>query len=289
MKIFTPLPEEYVASALKRGNELLGIKSIPLEDYRIKTVPRGGYGYSPGDKYEYRDHAEFTFPPLFTDCNITNEVLKNHTLYPLTAALGRSRVNTNVTPTSWRIICPDCVVEDSETHGTAYIHRRHVQPSVRVCSIHGAFLLETCPTCMMPISKHEISSLGLCSKKYKNMKRAPNSQQRLYSKFISDLLHYSGKTIPRHVANWCVNAAISVRHGIYDVKEESLILIAKRELDLKIRSTHGSNISDDTFTILAFLGCVTGARYMELITKENSINLLSRELDALRHAFYIKN
>ncbi|NKQ13793.1 hypothetical protein, partial [Pseudomonas sp. SST3] len=269
MKIFSPLPGEYVASALKRGNELLGIKYLLTEDFYIKPVPRIGFGTSKSDKIvkaEWRDHSIFEYPKFLTEHNIAEDVLNYHTLYPLTAALGRSRGHTIITPKyNWMRICPDCVLEDYEIHGTAYIHRRHVQISVQVCSIHGLNLIETCPSCSIPVSKHEINRLGLCRNKYKSSIRQLNSSRHMYAKFIADMLNYRGVMIKRDLAEFIVDGTTFIKYkNEIERKQEYLDIfkIIKRELGLQVRNTNFSNLSDNNFAISAFLGCGTAERYL---------------------------
>ncbi|WP_129439774.1 hypothetical protein [Pseudomonas sp. ACM7] len=282
MKIFTPLPGEYVASALKRGNELLGINSLKLEDFLIKPIPREGFGFSFGHKAEFRDYAKFEFPPFFIEQNISEEILNKHTLYPLTAALGRSRSNTIVTPTRWKKICTDCVFEDFDTHGTAYIHRRNVQFSVRLCSVHGSELIDICPTCSVSIAKHDITKFGLCSRKYKKPIYQPNSANRLYSKFIAELLNYNGITLKRHIVDGLVQGSLMVKYRNAYIQEENLIEIIRRELGIRAKSASYQTLSDDTFAILAFLACESAEKYLDLITNKKSIDFLSTEINSLR-------
>lgn len=283
MKIFTPLPGEYVASALNRGNELLGIKSIRFEDFRIKPIPREGYVFSCGGKAESRDHAIFKFPDFFIEKNISEEVLHSHTLYPLTAALGRCRSNTIVTPRKWKKICTDCVVEDFETHGTAYIHRRNVQTSVRFCSVHGSELVDVCPACSVPISRHHITKLGLCSRKYKKPTYQLNSSSHLYSKFIAEILNYNGNMLKRHIVDWRIYGSLIIRYRKEYIQDEDLTEIIRREFGEQVKYTYRDS-SDHTVAILAFLACETAEAYLDLMTNETSTDWLTKEVDVIRRA-----
>jgi len=284
MKIFTPLPGEYVASALKRGNELLGIKSLKLEEFIIKPIPRLGFGFSGGDKAEFRDHANFKFPPFFIEQNISEEILKKHTLYPLTAALGRSRYNTIVTPINWKKICADCVLEDFHTYGTAYIHRRNVQFPVRHCSVHGSELISVCPTCSVPVSKHAITKFGLCSRKYKKPLYQQNSSGHLYSKFIAEILKYDGVAFKRHNADWVVHNSLIAKHKNTEIQHENITDIIKREFGLTVTNVYFDILSNDTFAMLAFLACETAENYIDLMTSKKSTALLTAKVDSIRHA-----
>ena len=88
MRIFTPLPGEYVASALQRGNEMLGIKTLVPADFMIKAIPRKSYRRAPDDEVEYRTHALFKYPNWMIEQKTTTEILLNNTLFPITKALG---------------------------------------------------------------------------------------------------------------------------------------------------------------------------------------------------------
>ncbi|WP_146117308.1 MULTISPECIES: TniQ family protein [Pseudomonas] len=286
MKIFSPLPGEYVASALQRGNEMLGIKTLSPADFRIIPIPRKGYARTGlGQKSEYRKHAVFQFPSLFTERKITEEILQNHTLYPLTAALGRSTTNTIVTPTTWKKICPDCAYEDFENLGTAYVHRSHVQASVQVCSIHGSNLITTCPACSTPIQNHDITSLGVCSQKYKNSIRQLNSPNHSYSIFIAELLNYKGAPVKRDDAQWIVGKSLYIKYFNEMCSDENYSSkIITREFGAKSINSNYRTASDQSFTIQAFLGCGTAERYLDLLTNKAATAQLQKEVNALDHA-----
>lgn len=286
MKIFTPLPGEYVASALQRGNEILGIKAVSCHDYRIKPIPRKGYGRTGlGEKAEYRRHAEFQFPSFFSNADIKDEILNNHTLHPLNAALGRSTMSTITTPALWGKICPECAFEDFKNLGTAYIHRSHVHASVKVCWIHGSILLTTCPTCSTPINKHNISKLGFCSQNYDRSTSLATSTNHLFSVFIADLLHYKGPAIKPHEAEWVAARSFYLRYSKeIELEDDFLTKIFKRTLNARnVTSTLGK-LSDSSLAMKAFLGCETAERYLDLVTNKASSKLLEKETNELRHS-----
>lgn len=188
--IFTPLPGEYIASAVRRGNETLGIKGIKKAEYYIKKKagPQGKF---------HKEHI-IEYPTLFEEHRVTEEVLHENTLYPLAAALGRTRANCIYTPTkSWKI-CLHCVIEDLNVHGTAYIHRRHLPNSVSTCSKHASKLYEKCPTCLKLITQHEINGLSKCRIFFQAPLQNVNSTQHLYAKFTDDLLTYNKKSFQQH-------------------------------------------------------------------------------------------
>lgn len=277
MKIFTPLPGEYIASALKRGNELLGVASLATEDFYIKPIPRAGYGISRSPlpvKAEERKHAVFNFPKFLTENNIAEDVLTNHTLYPINAALGRSRAYSNVTPKVWARICPECAVEDLETYGSTYIHNRHVQAYVKVCNIHGSKLLEACAHCSIPISRHAVAKLGHCNQKYKISKRSRrqlNSPPHLYASFIAELLNYRGPMANRYLADFIAHVSI-FKHYAKELerpnKKLDMTSIIERELGLSVKYSRFDRPLDNNFPIYAFIGCRTADRYFELLDNE---------------------
>lgn len=277
MRIFTPLPGEYIASALKRGNELLSFESLATEDFYIKPVPRAGFGVSRSRervKAEFREHTVFNFPKFLTEHNIAEDVLTNHTLYPINAALGRSRAHTNVTPKVWAKMCPECAVEDLETHGSSYIHSRHVQAYVEVCNIHGSKLLEICQHCSTPISRHAVAKLGHCSQKHKISKRSKrqlNSPPHLYASFIAELLNYRGPMVNRYLADFIAYISI-FKHYAKNLappnKKLDMTSIIKRELGLSVNFSTFARPLDNKLPIYAFIGCRTADRYFELLDNE---------------------
>lgn len=294
MKIFAPLPGEYIASALKRGNELLGVKSLPATDFYIKPIPRIGYGISNSIKRlnaESREHQIFEFPEFLTKYNVAEEVLNNHTLHPLNAALGRSRAHTNPTPKVWMKMCPDCAEQDHEIHGSAYIHRRHVQASVQVCDIHGSKLLNTCPHCSIPLRRHSITKLGMCSQKQKfsksseNSKRELNSPKHLYAKFIAKLLNYSGPMVKRDIADFLAQYSLLKYYAKeleYSNMNMDITIIIERELGLSVKNTNHGYLLDNNFPIIAFLGCRTAERYLDLLVNENARESLKKTVMTAR-------
>ena len=286
MKIFTPLPGEYVASALQRGNEMLGLKDLTRKDFYIKPVPRKGYGYALGDKYEGRNHAIFQFPHFFTERHMSGEVLQNHTLYPLTTALGRTRADIVVTPVVWSKICPGCALENFESYGTVYVHSRHVPASVRVCSVHGLKLMDTCTTCSTPINKHQLSKLGVCSRKYHFMFEESDSLSLTYSKFIADLLKYDGPTPRAHQADWVIFSSIILKYR-NEIKQDDEFIpnFIRDELGLVVNYPGSGTYSDNNYSILAFLGCETAERYLNLIFNKEESSRLEKELRFLRYGY----
>lgn len=283
MRIFTPFPGEYIASALLRGNELLGVKTLPSEDFIIKSLPRRGYGRGIVGKAEYRSHAIFEFPPMFVEREVAAEVLQNYTLYPMMAALGRSTGKTLVTPNTWKKICPDCALKDFDTYGTAFVHREHVPPSVTVCGMHGSKLLEVCMSCAVPIGRHELSTLGSCSKQYPVRSRKRTSLSQRYSKFIADLLNYKGPTIKSDISEWVVNRSLSLKYSDeLDRDEAFLSTFIKRELGVMFRTPKNRKYSDEGHTMRAFLGCETAKKYLDLVSDSGASAQLEKDVTELR-------
>lgn len=265
---------------------MLGIKTLSREDFHFKPVPRKGYGYAIGDEYESRTHAIFQYPHFFTEKNISAEVLQNHTLYPMTAALGRTRRDTIVTPVVWGKVCPDCASEDFENYGTAYVHRRHVPTPVRVCSIHGSTLMDTCTTCSIPIRKHVISKLGGCSQRYQSQVQKPRSLSLAYSKFVADLLNYDGPTTRAQQADWVIHSTLNLKYGNEIEQDDGFIPgLIKREFGLEIKNSYSRTYSDNGYTIRAFLGCETAERYLNLILNKEVSSQLARDLRLFRNGF----
>lgn len=262
---------------------MLGIKKLSREDFHIKPVPRKGCGYALGQECEYRTHAIFQFPHFFSERNVSAEVLQNHTLYPLTAALGRTRADSVVTPAVWRKICPDCASEDFENYGTAYVHRSHVPKSVRVCSVHGSRLMDKCTTCSTLLRKHEISRLGVCSQRYQSHVQEPDSVSLAYSKFVAGLLNYDGPAKKSHEAEWIIRGSVRLKYGNEIDQEDGFIAkLIKREFGLEETYPLAYISSDNSYTIRAFLGCETAEKYLNLITNKEATHQLERDLTLFR-------
>lgn len=282
MRIFAPLPGEYIASALKRGNELLGIKSLKTADFYIKPMPRVGFGINKTLtrlQTEWRSHHEFRYPKLLDDHKVSELVLNNHTLYPMIAALGRHRATAIVTPKTWTKVCQDCVQEDLESHGSAYIHSVHVLGSVQVCNIHACTLRETCPTCTMPMKKHDISHLTKCSQLSKwrrYQKREFGSTRHMYAKFVADLLGYRGPMLHDGKAEFVASASLMInRTKEFQTTQIDIARLINKELGITTKLTEAGIPNSDKFPIYVFLGCGTAENYLNLITNEH-------EQDALR-------
>ncbi|WP_147461991.1 MULTISPECIES: hypothetical protein [Pseudomonas syringae group] len=256
--IYNPLPGEYVASAIKRGNESICTNTFSKEDYVIKNIP----------KKERSQHSDdIIFPKLFIDHGVTREVLYHNTLFPLTIALGRNLTKTMFTPIySWKI-CLDCVAENVKIFGTAYIHCSHLLASVRVCSVHGSKLFDRCPTCLKKVTSHKIGKFIKCCNSYQLSPREIGSMKHSYSVFTSELLKYDG----RHFETYDVNKAINIKlelmgllkdDGNYDLLVERM----NNQLELSFTSESFYQPSTDVCAASGFLAYQTTDAYL------NSLN-----------------
>lgn len=277
--IFAPLPGEYVASAIRRGHETLGIKGIKKIDYHIKKKPR--------ERNKYHEEGIIEYPSLFEEHCVTDEVLNENTLYPLAAALGRTQASCIYTPTkSWKI-CLHCAIEDLETHGTAYIHRRNVLASVSVCSIHASKLYDRCPACQKTITTHTIKDLAKCSEFYKETAQATDSPRHLYAKFASDLFNHENKPFTPHHIEIMIGMKLRVtgyinRDGIDRLNNE-----ISNQLGLNIRTQWFGNLPLDFCAASAFIAYHTADDYLtamndisawkDLQNKINELDMISFE------------
>ncbi|MBC3878318.1 MULTISPECIES: TnsD family Tn7-like transposition protein [unclassified Undibacterium] len=50
-------------------------------------------------------------------------------------------------------MCPQCLVQDEQEYGCAYIHRSHQIPGVTICWKHQCKLLDRCPACSCPFAR----------------------------------------------------------------------------------------------------------------------------------------
>jgi hypothetical protein len=183
--IFSPLPGEFIASAILRGNEILGIKKIKENEFRIKRKPPSLLKFNSTDSIK--------FPELFSNNDITLQTLYENTLYPLYAVLGQSDTNSIFTPLSHWKICLQCVIDDIDCFGTAFIHVSHLPSSVSFCRKHATKLYNFCPSCSMPIRNHEISKFYTCQERYHKTHCTLNRNESLYAKFVHELLGYREK------------------------------------------------------------------------------------------------
>lgn len=169
---------------MRRGRELLLSGNLKKEDYVVRKAP----------------HGEIVVPSIFCDADVAREVLQENTLYPLAAAVGlAARATTSFTPTTNWKICTQCVIEDIENHGIAYIRRQNTIKSIQLCSKHATELFESCPTCKKKITQHSNFGFQTCSIKYDRIATHQyHSPRHQFAKFIDDLVKYEGKPHQAH-------------------------------------------------------------------------------------------
>ncbi|WP_220815793.1 TniQ family protein [Pseudomonas paralcaligenes] len=256
---FTPLPREYIASTIRRENEALGIHLNPKKEYELYTIYRKPR--SPGN---YDAPPTILFPELFIKHGVTQEVIYEHTLYPLAAALGRIKSNTIYTPrTNWKM-CLQCIQDDIKHYGTAYIHVDHVFRRVSVCAKHATQLHERCPNCQKTIVGHKISEFYKCQETFQTGIRSLGSSRHLYSQFISGLLNYRGE-----------NVGTSFSEGlIQELRKKKFPNEAKKnmsELNQEVEDKVGIEKTDkwvyyfdmELMSGHAFLACTNAEEYLE--------------------------
>ncbi|MHA6136535.1 TniQ family protein [Pseudomonas mohnii] len=250
--IYAPLPGEYIASAIRRGNEILGLKSLRQHDYTIKTVTENRQKY-------------IIYPSFLIEQKITEETLQENTLYPLAKALGRSASSTNYTPTIRWKICPACVTEDIERYGAAYIHRRNLLPAITHCSIHASILYENCPSCLKSITTHTLCKLEKCRKSFPDAQQNFGSLQHMLAKFVNELLNYNEKPLISKVVEYrIVDKIIKLSYnGKYLNAYQNIIKDTNELLGLNIKNKRLEGLNLNACSILAFLAYQTSEAYLE--------------------------
>lgn len=279
--IFAPLPGEYVASAIRRGNETLGIKGINKNDYYIKKKPikRGSEIGRKKATGKHHEIGKIKYPTLLEENGVTEDVLYENTLYPLFAAFGRTQSNCIYTPTrSWRI-CLHCVIEDLQIYGTAYIHRRNLLPSVSVCSIHASKLYERCPTCLKSMTSHSISKLSNCSKQFPETPKTINSHRHLYSKFVSDLLYYKEKPFAPYHIEFNLHAKLEILGYLCPTENDRKINSEIRnKLGLQAGFSYIKKPNLDDCAAIAFFSYQKADEYLKSVNDYSACQALLQEV-----------
>lgn len=256
--IYNPLPGEYVASAIKRGNESIGNNYSSKAEYLIKNIPRK-------DRNSQSD--DVIFPKLFIEHGVTREVLYENTLFPLTKAFGRNLIRTIYTPVHFWKICLDCVVENAEQYGTAYIHCRHLPTTVSVCSVHGSKLFDKCPTCLKKITNHKICDYMKCCNSYKFSPREIGSTEHSYSVFTSELLQYDGRHFEAYHVNKIIKTKLKLIEIIkYDDDFELLIEHTRKEPGIILTPKSFFRTSTDICSAIGFLAYQTAEAYLNALS-----------------------
>lgn len=180
---YAPLPGEFVTSAIRRGQELLGVVRFRQVDHRIKKI----------ESTITDEGWQIALPDAIGGHVLPIDTLYENTLQPLASSLSLPDNLTTYVPSQKLKICTKCVKEDTVIHGSAYIHVHHLPRTVKLCSKHAVKLHETCPACGTPISSHSISSLITCSEVFPNEPTAFRSLHHDYAVFIKDLMKFRGK------------------------------------------------------------------------------------------------
>lgn len=187
-----------MASALRRGKEILGIKDCRQNDFQVQKLrPSTAKG-----------SWEIVLPSIFTDDEIAQQALNENTLYPLFSALGRGMSNHGYTPYLYWKICLKCVIEDTATYGAPYIHVAHLPRSVTLCYKHGVKLEGKCPSCGIAIRSHNLTSFIECSESFSEPPDALGTSHHDYALFVKRLLGFRGST---YSAAW-VNRELSEKY-----------------------------------------------------------------------------
>jgi hypothetical protein len=258
--IFAPFPGEYIASAVRRGNEILGIKGLNKLHYRIRKRPRAQGQY---DKASIIDYPKFLIRH-----KLSSQVLYENTLYPLAAALGRTDATCVYTPpTQWKI-CLQCVIDDLENQGTAFIHRSHLMSSVSLCSRHGTTLHFTCPHCLKPVTSHKISQFAECSESYTTETAHFDSPPHQYSCFVEALLDYKGYPLTTLGIEIKIIQKMEAK-GILERHKTDvplLIRLAAETLGIKFRFEFFHRLPMEACSAMAFLSYISANDYLSDIS-----------------------
>lgn len=256
--IYAPFPGEFIASALRRGKEIQGIR-CKKSDYQVtKVSPRSS-----------KDRWQIILSPVFQDDDIAKLALYESTLYPLFSVMGRGIYYGSYTPTrNWRI-CFQCIEEDSETYGTPFIHVAHLIRSVTLCYKHGVRLAEKCPSCGVYIHSHDLASIIDCSVSFPAASNAADSQHHDYAIFVKSLLNFRGSTYSQP---W-VNSKLSDRyiHAVHDGDHFTGYTSLRKEIGQFLGMSFNETMSDyfslDFCLALAFLGFKDAESLMSILKR----------------------
>lgn len=256
--IYAPFPGEFIASALRRGKEILGIR-CRQSDYQItKVSPRSS-----------KDRWQIVLPPVFQDDDIAKLALYENTLYPLFSVMGRTVYYGNYTPNrNWRI-CFHCVEEDSETYGSPFIHVAHLTRSVTLCYKHAVRLAEKCPSCGAYIHSHDLASIIDCSVYFPDVSNAAGSQHHDYAIFVNSLLDFRDSTYSQPWVNSTLSDKyIQVLHsGDHFTGYTSYRQEIGQFLGMHFNETMSDYLSLDFCLALAFLGFRDAESLMSILKR----------------------
>lgn len=212
---------------------MLGVKGVDRLDYTIRSNPRS-------KKNSYTENMGLNFPSHFTDNKIAMRVLYENTLYPLAAAMGQTGARCQYTPHKNLKICLQCVVEDIDFSGTAFLHCSHQIDSLKLCGKHATSLYAECPACGVSITRHKIYTLAACSKAYYLELPRKGSEPHKYAKFVEGLLNFRGKPFTNHAMRYEIGTRIRSTLKIqsadqYDRIEKIIAEAAELEITLGLR------------------------------------------------------
>jgi hypothetical protein len=251
--IYAPLPGEYIASAVRRGLDIQGIKTLKKSDYIIKRSRQ----------------LKFIFPSIFADHNITKDLLQENTLFPLAQALGRTSIHTPYTPIlNWKI-CIECVTHDIKTYGTAYIHCRHLPGTVTHCKIHATELYKNCPSCLKLVTRHRLVDFERCQESFPTKKPIFSSPQHDLAVFVSDLLTYDGKSPEsKNVERAIFQKLVTEKYqGDFVYAYSNIMADASKQLGIDIVTTKLVGLSLNISSMLAFFAFQRSEVYIESVIK----------------------
>jgi len=194
-----PFEEEFFISTIFRNNELCGINKSEWRHRELSGFEIAKLDYTPSE----------AFGGLFD-----NETVYKHTLHPIGALFDRIRYkNMTFTPRENLRICIQCVMDDTDNLGTAYIHRTHVAPGALgtlVCHLHAVALSNICPICQLDLMHHKLTNLSACVNRKSNIKTESllGSTTHQYSQFVYATLKKTGLTEHRRYSTQTIDQSL---------------------------------------------------------------------------------
>lgn len=248
-----------MASALRRGKEIQGIKNFRKNDFHIEKIRLTN------SKGSWR----LVLPSMFVDDNIAQQALNENTLYPLFAVLGRSVHDSTYTPTRGWKICSKCVTEDIQSFGSPYIHVSHLPRSVTLCNKHAVQLNDKCPSCGVAIYAHQLASLSDCSSSFSESATAIGTPHHDYAVFAKELLKFRGSTyhtisVNRHLSEKYISLMYRNNYALGYSSYRSDI---SRFLGMKFTNKLSEYHTFDMSLALAFLAFKNADSYISFIQR----------------------
>ncbi|MFJ3371720.1 hypothetical protein [Pseudomonas sp. NPDC086251] len=220
--ISTYFPDEYIGSFIRRNKELQCEYKFSKNDYETQRI-----------SFRDKDNTEILPRSIRQICD-QERVLTDTTLHPIAKKLGiLKKITTVITPTEKWSICEQCVTEDIESVGVAYIHRQHIVPGLTVCYKHAGPLKSVCIACSTAIKWHHITGFYQCHKSYAPLKydNAPTPHHFQLSEFSADLISIDITHVPN------VNSKKLIRQRLCELgygKIENIDYVAVSEDIIKI-------------------------------------------------------